>query len=118
MATVKRRPATAHGGATLSLHLAMSTTSLLEPPQFVQYNHHSHYAFFLLGTSQHTSWDGPDTPLVSTSRKPDATITDRAIKAFMSPKATATKRSQMLSNHELFVGGYYITSVVTNFDPD
>lgn len=88
----------------------MSTTSLLEPPQFVQYNHHSHYVFFLLGTSQRTSWDGPDTPLVSTSRKPDAAITDRAIKAFMSPKATATKRSQTLSNHELFVGGYYITS--------
>jgi len=28
----------------------------------------------------------------------------------MSPKATATKRAQILANHELFAGGYYVTA--------
>jgi hypothetical protein len=47
---------------------------------------------------------------VSTSRKPDTTDVTKAIKAFMSPKATATKRAQILANHELFAGGYYVTT--------
>ena len=52
----------------------------------------------------------PDTPLVSTSREPDKESQERAIKRFISPKCTATRRSTSLTNHDLFAGGYIVTS--------
>jgi hypothetical protein len=56
-----------------------------------------------------TNWSAPEAPLVSAYRNPDRSVVDRAIRQYLSPKATATKRAQTLVDHDILVGGYIIT---------